>query len=158
MHPLAFKLLNLLAEADAPAQRNQLSLSDLKKGFRDRLNGDTNDGHYSYYLWLIVAGVLLLGLILHSRQRKQTGEAPSSPRSLFREIARDVPFPFGTRLLLQWVAHCNKVPAATLLISENAFQKSVAEWSAQPTFGPIRHWGASRLDHLHAILFQSPRA
>jgi hypothetical protein len=140
--------LTALAEA-------QLSFSDLQKGMRDQLSGNTHESHSSWILWGIVAAIVVLGIFLHLRQRKKTGGPPNSPAALFREIAREIPFPFGTRLLLQWVARNAHVPAATLLISERAFQKSVHDWARQPTFALVRHWGEVRLDRLHKLLFEN---
>src|SRR6476659_6039934 len=94
----------MLPAMNAILAQNQISFSDLQKSMRDQLNGNTNDTHYSYILWGIVAGIVLLGVVLHLRQRRKTGGPPNNPRALFREISREVPFPFGTRLLLQWVA------------------------------------------------------
>jgi hypothetical protein len=135
--------------------QTQISFSDLQKGMRDQLSGNNNDASHTYIWWAIVAGVVLLAILLQVRQRKKSGEAPSSPSALYREISRGVPFPFGTRLLLQWVARSVRVPAATLLISDRAFQQSVEQWSQQPTFALIRQWGTPRLHHLHEMLFEN---
>jgi hypothetical protein len=134
--------------------QNRISFSDLQKGMRDQLSGNTNDSHSSYILWGIVGAIVLFGVIPHLRQRKKTGGPPSSPAALFREISREIPFPFGTRLLLQWVARTAQVPAATLLISVKAFRKALEEWSHESTFAPLRQWGAARLYQLHALLFE----
>jgi hypothetical protein len=160
MHPGLFQLSHLLAQAAGapqpanPRPASQMRFSDLQKGFRSHLNGETPD--YSYLLWAIALAVILFGALLHLRQRRKTGGPPSSPAALFREIAREVPFPFGTRILLHWVARSAQVPAATLLISDKAFQKSVHEWSQQPTFTLVRQWGAARLSRLQKLLFHTP--
>jgi hypothetical protein len=135
--------------------QNRISFSDLQKGMRDQLSGNTNDSHSSYILWGIVGAIVLFGVILHLRQRKKTGGPPSSPTALYREISREIPFPFGTRLLLQWVARTAQVPAATLLISEHAFQQSVHAWSQHHTFALVRQWGTPRLNRLHTLLFET---
>jgi len=161
---LLCNFMNLLAQVgsrdsdDPPKQTNNsgLSFSDLRKGFRDRLDGHTDDTHYSRLLWAIVIGIILLGVLLQLRQRRKEGGPPSSDSALFREITRGVPFPLATKLLLKWVAHTAQIPASALLISGDIYQRSVADWSRQPTFALVRQWGASRLARLEKTLFDDP--
>jgi hypothetical protein len=162
---LSCQLMNVLAEVgprgaldDGPRQssNNGLSFSDLQKGFRDRLDGHTDDTHYSRLLWAIVIAIVLLGIFLHLRQRRKEGGPPTSDSALFREITRGVAFPFATKWLLKWVARTAQIPAPTLLISAEIYQRSVADWSRQPTYALLRQWGASRLAGLEKTLFAEP--
>lgn len=137
-----------LTEKPAPA-RPQINLQE---GFRQWNEGQTDttmrDG-----LLALVAIVAAVALIIHLVQRYRARQTPDSEARLGLELAKLVPFPFGTRVLLWWVARTTGRPFATLLISPQAYQQAVTAWADAPTFGPLRRWGRARLQRLEAILF-----
>lgn len=150
-HPLA---------DDAPppssgAGHHAMSFSDLQQGLRTQLDGDHNESHYRNLLLAIMVVVVLVAILLHLRQRRKTGGPPNRPFALARELSRAVSFPFGSRLLLWWVARAGKTPLAALLLSEELFEKNVSDWGRQPTFGLIRQWGSGRLARLRCVLFEA---
>jgi len=145
-------------DADAPAgpPPHHMSFSDLQKGLQVSNNGDPHDRPFQMILLVLIAVIAVIALILHLRQRKKTAGPANSTSRLARELARKIPFPFGTRLLLGWVARTCNIPMATLMLSARTFDHAVETWSAHHTFALIRHWGRGRLALLRPILFDAP--
>lgn len=163
MHPLVFKVLAQMQpppweEAplhgpSAPPPR-PLSFKDLQQSIH-QYNEGAPDNSLRNGLLIVLAFVALIALILHYRQRRKDNLPPDSEMSLARELAHVVPFPWGTKFLLKWVARSANVPFATLLLSAQAFDQHVETWAAQPTFALVRRWGITRLHRLKTILFDS---
>lgn len=163
MHPTLFKMATLLAQyhpwdeppapEPAPKPRRSMSFSDLQQGLRSYQSGESNDNAFRNGILLLMAAVALLALVIHLRQRNKAAGPPDSLGRLGLELGRLVPFPFGSRLVLWWVARTCGVPFASLLLSAALFDRSVAAWAAVPTFGVARHWGLGRLQALRAVLF-----
>lgn len=157
--------MNLLAQlipydgtADAPPkppEARPMSFSDFQSGMQQWNDGAT-DNTVRNGLLVMVALVVLVALILHVRARLRRRPELASAAHLGRELCRIVPFPFGTRILLWWVAKSTHVHIATLLVSQPVFDHSVAAWQARGTFSPLRSWGAGRLDKLKRILYDCP--
>jgi hypothetical protein len=168
MHPILFKSLILLAQTQAtpwddaptappppPKPSKPMSFSDLQQGFRQYQTGETNDTSFRNGILILMACVALLALFIHLRQRKKNGGPPDSLARLGFELGRLVRFPFGSRMMLYWVARTSKVPFASLLLSSVLFDKSIAAWASTPTFAVARQWGKSRLARLRPLLFES---
>jgi len=168
MHPILFKSLIALAQVQAtpwdeaptppappPKPGKPMSFSDLQQGFRQYQSGETNDTAFRNGILILMAGVALLALFIHLRQRKKNAGPPDSFGRLGLELGRLVRFPFGARLMLWWVARTSRVPFASLMLSSTLFDRSIAAWAASPTFAVARQWGKSRLDRLRPLLFES---
>ncbi|HUO08353.1 MAG TPA: hypothetical protein VM008_08655 [Phycisphaerae bacterium] len=157
-----FALLPLAQEAfDAPTDTpapppapHRFSFSDLQKGLQDTNTGTANDRHFVYLLLTMVAMVIILAVLLQLRERRKAPAALNSPSKLARELSRKIRFPFGTRLLLKWVAGNTRLPLATLLISARTFDVAIDAWVRRPTFNVIRRWGYGRLQLLRCTLFE----
>jgi hypothetical protein len=141
------------ANAPATQPRRPLSFSDLKQGLRDYSTGATNDNTLRNGLLIMIAVVGVIALTLHYLQRRRKAGPKDSLTALAWELGRKVRFPFGSRLILWWVARAAGVPLASLLLSVGLFDRSVGDWAAQPTFGLLRKWGRGRLERLKPILF-----
>jgi hypothetical protein len=146
---------NEAAKPAAPVNR-QMNFSDLQKGLKAQLEGETDQSHYTKLVIGVVLVIVAVAIVVHWRQRRKSGGPPTSDSSLFRELSRGIKFPLGTKLILWWVARTARVPAAVLLISREIFEKSVADWGRRPTFGPLRQWGMVRLDAIRELLFAPP--
>ncbi len=146
------------APATAPEARRPMSFSDLQQGMRDVHSGKVNDNGFRNGVILILAVIGLIALIIHLRQRKAVAVQPDNLAKLGRELGRLVRFPLGAKLLLKWVALSTSTPFASLLLSENLFNRRLAEWEAMPTFSAARHWGRTRLERLRMELFDPPAA
>ncbi len=118
--------------------------------------GQTNDNTFRNGILVLLAVVALIVLVLNWRQRRKTAGPPDNIGRLGRQLGRLVRFPFGSRLVLKWVAHSTQTPFASLLLSSALFDKSVESWVSQPTFAALRHWGKDRLVLLRANLFDPP--
>jgi len=140
------------AKAPAAPANHPMTLQDFKNGINQWNTGQT-DNTVRNGLLTIVGLVIIALLIMHLRQRWRARQTPDSEQRLARELARLVPFPFGSHLLLRWVAHSSGVHLAALLISSHAFTTSVEVWASKPTFAMVRRWGKSRLDRLQPQLF-----
>jgi len=151
--PLA-QLLPYDGTPDNPkgTEEHPMSFADFQHGMKQWKEGKTDDTFRDGLLVMVVM-VALLALLLHLRQRRKRQPELNNAARLGRELARRVPFPWGTRLLLWWVARSTRVHLATLLISAQAFETSVAVWSCRSRWGPLRRWGARRLDKLKQVLF-----
>jgi hypothetical protein len=141
------------APAAPAAPVHRLSFSDLQKRLDVSNHGDPNDRPFQLALLAMVGVIVVIALILQLRQRRKDAGPLNSPYRLGRELSRKVPFPFGTRLLLAWVARTAGVPMATLLLSTRAFDNALETWSKDATFGLVRQWGHARLKLLKPILF-----
>jgi hypothetical protein len=144
------------APQPAPTPRRPMSFSDLQQGLRSYQSGEASDPAFRNGILILIACVAVLALIIHLRQRTKTAGPPDSLRRLGLELGRLVQFPFGTRVMLWWVARSARVPFASLLLSSALFDKSVAAWAAAPTFGMVRQWGRGRLARLRPMLFGEP--
>jgi hypothetical protein len=140
------------AKPAAPAP-HPLTFSDLQQGLRTANHGDPHDRTAQVALLSMVAGVAVVALILHLRQRRKEAGPMNSSRRLAWELSKQVRFPFGARMVLWWVAMSAKIPMATLLISGHAFDGALEAWFHRPTFGPLRRWGMARLERLRPLLF-----
>jgi len=130
-----------------------MSFSDLQSGLRQWETGATDSG-YKNGLLLVMGAITLFVLALYWRQRARQKKSVDSERKLGMELGRVVPFPWGTRVLLYWVARRSGRPFVTLLISAETFRKAVGEWAGDPTFSLFRRWGAGRLAKLSGLLFE----
>jgi hypothetical protein len=158
--PLTFHFLPLAQEVwdDAPPPPPQpaphrMSFSDLKQSLHDYDTGKTSDNDFRNGAVALLAVIALVFLFFHLRQRHKNAAPPDSMHRLGRELGRLIPFPLGTRLILQWVARSTHTPFASLLLSAGLFDKCVTQWENIPTFSAARHWGRSRLEKLRPILF-----
>ncbi len=133
--------------------KSPLSFSDLQEGLRSANNGD--DSSLRNGLLIIMGLIIILAIVLHYRQRRKTAGPPDSTGKLGWELSRLIKFPFGTRMLLWWVARTTQTPFAALLISRSLFDNCVQQWSLQPTFSLARRWGKARLESLKPVLFAS---
>jgi hypothetical protein len=131
---------------------HEMSFSDFQNGMKQWNDGGTNNT-FRNGLIVMVAIVAIVAIVLHIRQRLKHRPELNSAAALGRELCRVIPFPFGTRLLLWWVARSTRVHVATLLLSAQAFDNSLALWAGRHTFHPIRKWGADQLNKLKPILF-----
>ncbi len=129
-----------------------MSFSDLQEGMRAYNAGET-DNSMRNGLLIMIAAVAVLALLLHLRQRHKSAGPPDSISHLGWELSRQLRFPMGTKLLLWWVARSSRTPIASLMLSSALFDKAVAAWAAQPTFGVARQWGRGRLNLLRPALF-----
>lgn len=155
----AFVMLGQMAPwEDPPAQTPpeapapKMNFGDLQKALHNVNTGETDQSFRNGAI-VIIGAVVLLAVVLHYRQRRKTAGPPDSMPGLARELARCVSFPFGTRVLLWWVARSTATPMATLLISSTLFERSVGAWSVIPTFALARRWGKGRLERLKSVLF-----
>ncbi len=137
-----------------PPAHHPLSFTDLQQGLRSANQGNPHDRSTQTALIGMVAVVVLIGVILHLRQRHKQAGAPNSTKRLAWELSRRITFPFGSRILLVWVARTAKVPMATLLVSARAFDAAIVTWAGRPLFGPLRRWGQGRLMQLKPVLFE----
>ncbi|MEI8195805.1 MAG: hypothetical protein WCI73_07850 [Phycisphaerae bacterium] len=126
---------------------------DLSKGFQQVYGGTVSENTFRNGMLVVIAIVMIVALVAHYRQRRVQPKALDSQSRLGWELCRMVPFPFGSRLMLWWVARSTRTPIATLLISDQAFEAAVLKWGQEPTFSPLRQWGRSRLRQLQPILF-----
>lgn len=140
----------------AASQQRPMNFSDLQQGFRQWHEGTTSENTFRNGMLVVVALVAVVALVVHLRQRRRAPKTINSPLRLGMELSRQVPFPFGSRIMLWWVARSTGLPLATLLISAAAFRAGVEQWSAEPTFGLLRRWGRSRLERLQPVLFDPP--
>jgi hypothetical protein len=138
-----------------PVQR-PMSFSDLKQGLRDVHNGNVDNSFFRNSSLSLLAVLALIVLLLHLRQRHQNtiSTVPNNLRRLSRELGRFVPFPWGTKLILKWVARSTGAPYPALLLSSELFDQSINAWSRQPTFALARGWGKARLERLRSVLFE----
>jgi hypothetical protein len=134
-------------------QEHHMSFSDLKGAMHAYNTGEVQDTGLRNGILIFIAVVAVLALILHLRLRYKSAGAPDSVARLGRELGKLIAFPLGTRLLLWWVARSVRVPFASLLLSSNLFDTSVATWAAHPNFSAMRKWGQSRLSRLRPALF-----
>jgi hypothetical protein len=142
------------APPPAPPPQPRMSFSDLQQGLRDVHSGKVDDSTFRNGILVLLAILGLVVLIMHFRQRHESPTQPSdSLRRLGRELGRKVQFPFGTRLLLKWVALTTATPYPALLLSSEMFDKCVRQWSRDPTFTAVRNWGRVRLLRLRPVLF-----
>ena len=141
------------ADTPPPPAQRPMSFSDFQNGMKQWNDGVT-DNTFRNGLLVVVAIVVLISLAVHLRQRMTHRPELTSPKRLGWELARVVPFPFGTRLLLYWVACSTRMPMAALLLSAPAFEASVKTWASHGTFAPLRHWGAGQMGKLKAVLFE----
>lgn len=141
--------------APAPAPRRPMSFSDLQQGFRSYQSGETSDPAFRNGILILIACVAVLALVIHLRQRTKNAGPPDSLGRLGLELGRLVRFPFGSRVMLWWVARSVRVPFASLLLSSALFDRSVSAWAAAPTFGVVRQWGRGRLERLRGVLFEA---
>jgi hypothetical protein len=132
---------------------HSFSFSDLQQGLRTANHGDPHDRTAQITLMCMVATVAVIALVLHLRQRRKEAAPLNSSLRLAWELARQVRFPWGSRLVLLWVARSAKMPLASLLISGHAFDAALEVWFHRPTFGPLRKWGMTRLAQLRPVLF-----
>ncbi len=139
-------------------EHHAMSFSDVFQTGMSKFNNGQTDNTLRNGLLIMIGLVAIIGLALHLRQRFKHKPELNSPAHLGRELCRVIPFPFGTRVLLWWVARCTHVHLATLLLSAQAFETSVTTWSSHGTFSPLRRWGASRLEKLKQLLFEARRA
>jgi hypothetical protein len=138
------------ASPEAPGPK--MGFGDLQKALHAVNTGQTDQSFRNGAI-VIIGVVVLLAVFLHNRQRRKTAGPPDSLSALARELSHHVAYPFGTRMLLWWVARGAGTPMATLLISSALFERAVGEWAAAPTFGLVRRWGKGRLERLKAVLF-----
>lgn len=134
------------------ARPGGMKFSDLQNGFRQWASGAT-DERYRNGLLLVMGTIGVVVLAIYLRQRARQKKSVDSERRLGLELGRVVPFPWGTRMLLYWVARRSGTPFVTLLISAERFRKAVKEWAGEPTFAMFRRWGAGRLGRLEGVLF-----
>ena len=139
-------------EAPTTEAAPRMDFSDLQKALHAANTGET-DKTFRNGLFIMVGAVALLGLILHLREKHKHAGPPDSKGRLGWELSRLMPFPFGTRMLLWWVARSTATPLAALMISSQLFDHAVAEWERQPTFTLARRWGKVRLEALKTVLF-----
>ena len=142
MQSLLAELIPFDGNTDVPAPpppQRPMSFSDFQNGMQQWNDGATNNT-FRNGLLVVVAAVAVIALAVHLRQRLKYRPEPASPQRLGWELSRAVPFPFGTRLLLYWVACSTRMPMATLLLSEPAFEASVQAWAHHGTFSPLRRW------------------
>ena len=130
-----------------------LSFNDLQQGLRSANQGTPHDRSTTFALIGMVAAVVVVGLILHLRQRRKQAGPPTSTARLAWELSRTIPLSLRSRMLLIWVARSANAPLATLLLSAQIFDAALLTWSNQPTFSPIRRWGKSQLAALRPVLF-----
>jgi hypothetical protein len=160
----AFDVLRVLGQYQAfddapePAKpaspvAHSFSFSDLQQGLRTANHGDPHDRSWQMGLLVMVAAVAVVAMILHLRQRRKEAGPLNSTRRLAWELAKQVRFPFGARMVLWWIAMSARMPMATLLISGHAFDGALEAWFHRPTFGPLRRWGMSRMERLRPMLF-----
>jgi hypothetical protein len=137
-----------------PPPQRPMSFSDLQQGLRDVNTGKVDNTIFRNGILTLLVILALLVLMLHLRQRRQMPAAPpDSLRKLGHELGRVVPFPFGARLLLKWVAFSTATPYPALLLSSDLFDKCLGQWSRDPRFSAARIWGRTRLLRLRSILF-----
>jgi hypothetical protein len=166
MPPSLFKFATILAQYSpydeppapqpAPPPRRAMSFSDLQQGLRSYQSGETDDTAFRNGILILIACVAVLALIVHLRQRTKNAGPPDSLGRLGLELGRLVRFPFGSRVMLWWVARATQVPFASLLLSSSLFDKCISAWAAMPTFVVVRQWGRARLERLRPILFDDP--
>ncbi|HVX87033.1 MAG TPA: hypothetical protein VH253_19770 [Phycisphaerae bacterium] len=140
----------------APAAQggaHTLTFNDFTNGLRDYNTGKDRGSAGSGVLIGVVAVVVLVGLLLHLRQRRREAGPPDSDRKLAWELLGAAGLSWRIRLLLLWVARTTGAPVAALLISTTAFDRAVGDWAARSTFGPARRWGKGALDGARAQLF-----
>ena len=140
------------AAAPRPPQSHGTAI-DLSKGFQQVYGGAVSENTFRNGMLVVVALMAIVALVLHLRQRRGQQKALESQFQLGWELCRLVPFPFGSRLMLWWVAKSTQTPIATLLISAQAFESATQKWVQEPTFTPLRKWGRMRLQRLQPILF-----
>lgn len=146
------------ASAPAAEPRRPMSFSDLQQGMRDVHSGKVDDSGFRNWTILLLIVIALIAIFIHMRQRKTVVVQTDSLPKLARELARQISFPLGTRLLLLWVARSTATPFAAILLSETLFNRCISQWHAQPTFSAARSWGRSRLELLRPELFDAPPA
>lgn len=127
---------------------------DLSKGFQQVYGGSVTENTFRNGMLVVIGIVTIMALVAHCRQRRVQRKVLESQSRLGWELCRMVPFPFGSRLMLWWVARSTHTPVATLLISVQAFEAAVLKWGQEPTFTPLRQWGRARLRQLQPILFE----
>ncbi len=132
-----------------------LSFTDLQQGLRMRNKTTPQDRSTTFALIGMVAAVVVIGLILHLRQRRKQAGPPSSAARLAWELSRTIPFSIRSRVLLIWVARTAHTPLATLFLSDQIFDAALLAWSNQPTFTPIRRWGKNHLASFRPMLFDA---
>lgn len=138
------------AAPKVPVNHNAI---DLSRGFNQIYNGEVSESTFRNGMLAVVGVIVVLAIIIHYRDKRKQAKVLDSQFKLGWELCKLVPFPFGSRVILWWVARSSKLPVATLLISSKAFDRAVNEWSSQPTFSLLRQWGKSRLLRLQPILF-----
>lgn len=126
---------------------------DLSKGFQQVYGGTVSENTFRNGMLVVVGVVIIVALVMHLRERRKQHKVVDSQFRLGWELCRLVPFPFGSRIMLWWVARSTRTPVATLLISARAFEQSINQWANQPTFALLRQWGRTRLMRLQPILF-----
>ena len=168
MHPLMLRLVLPLAQAipwddaaEAPsapqtASSRRMSFSDLQQGLRNYSSSTDNSFRNGILILMAVIAAIVLAIHLYQR-RKNVGTVDSLGR-LGWELGGLVRFPFGSRLMLWWVARSTDVPFASLLLSSALFDQCVSQWAARPTMTVARHWGRTRLASLRPGLFQEQTA
>ncbi len=136
-----------------PAPPRPMTISDFKQGLRDVHSGKVDDSAFRNGILIMLGALALVVLVIHLRRRHKNAAPPDNLGKLGRELGRKVPFPLGTKLLLQWVARATQTPYPALLLSAALFDKSVAQWAGDPSFAAARTWGRGRLLRLRPVLF-----
>ena len=88
----------------APKPPRPMSFSDLQEGMRAYNAGESQGSSVRTGILILIAFIAVLALVLHLWQRRKTGAPPDSLGRVGWDLGRLVPFPWGTRLLLWWVA------------------------------------------------------
>ena len=138
-----------------PKPEHRLSFSDLQRSLHDYNTGKTNDNGFRNGILILLAIIGVIALVIHLRQRHQEAGPPDSLAKLGRELGRLVRFPFGTRLLLWWVARSTRTPFASLLLSGGLFDRCVEEWAHSIDVFSGWRWGKTRLERLRPALFEA---
>lgn len=144
---------NTLTDTPAPAPiKKPMHFSDLQNGFKAWNDGKT-DNTFAHGLLILVGLIIVIALATNLWERWKKRGKTESLAALGRDLSHAVPFPFGARLMLYWVAHSTKTPVALLLISRHHFFAAARTWAAMPTFVPLRRWGVGRLQRLADGIF-----
>jgi hypothetical protein len=131
----------------------RMSFNDLQKGLQQWQDG-TLDSTMRNGLLAVAAIVILVAIIANLRRKLKGRPTEDSEKRLAREIARVIPFPLGSRMMLRWVARSMRVSLPALLLSSQLFDHTVSAWAQEPTYVVIRHWGYGRLMKLRDAIFE----
>jgi hypothetical protein len=139
----------------APAPKsNPLNFSDLQQGMR---NWRTEEPNNAMRNWLLIGvaslALLVLAVQIHQRWQNRRKGLVDSEWALYRELTRGIALPWGSTLVLWWLARCGGVTMSALLLSPSLYRNTRAKWSHIPTFSLVRRLALSRVEGVERLLF-----